>query len=317
MKVIVGIILAWSFCFAHAKETSSHPSDSVSLNDVVADENGVAYVLDKLTMTIYRYDVKKGEYLSALSLESNYERIVYSKDHQRLYLASSSGEISYVDLNSFQKEVSFKNVSRSGMGGAHNNAPNMIGVGPYLVVAHYWSDFWVFDKSGKIISETDWGDVGSSLIAVGNEVIYSQRMGSPSDIQYHKMPGGKLERWGHDSPYHGDHPMGGPIAANKNFVVTEQGGVYDAQTLTRRTTLNNLFSSGIFLSKLKLVTVGSENGRAVVKVWEAFKESQSILLPAESGEIIGEGASALLVYRNKAGLGYVALEDVLSGKIQF
>ncbi len=314
-NLIVILFLVISFQqFVLAQDNfSSHPSENVRLNDIVADENGVVYILDKLTMIVFRYDSKKGEYTLPISLESNYEKIVYSKAHKRIYLASSSCSFAYIDLPGFQKEVKLQ-LSEFPCKN-NSNQINIVAVDNHLFVNN-WDAFYVYDKNVASVSKIEWSHNRGDHYVLGHNTLFFATRASPSEINKQEISGGILSN--ERLPYrhwdqHRDDP-GTPLAANKNFVVTSTGGIYDAVTLDRRGKLPFGILSGLFLEKLKLLTVSNQNGLAL-KVWNAFRESDSFSIQGESGVIVGEGINAILVYKNKIGLNFAVIDDVLTGKI--
>jgi hypothetical protein len=318
MKKLLSLLIILATITTFAEDLPKYPSDSVDLRDVVVDENGVAYILDKLTMMVFRYDSKSSAYLSPVSLENNVNAMAYSPNHKRLYLAGEDGRVIYLDPNNFLKEHFFTD-SKAPVG-------HIVAVDKYLYLVpkhHTRSGALLFDKHGSV-STDEWAYEGTGYQTDGNAVYFTSVGISPADVYKHKITKGRLERTV-DTPYHGDSPfermkngyyrMAYPVAANGESLVLSDGHILNVNLMkdTGRLPTHDIMSA-LFTTKDDLFIVTNEKN-LTLRHFDFWAEKQNFLIPGKEAAVTGEGANAILVYKDKTGIRIEKLSDILSGKV--
>ncbi len=318
-KLIYAKLLILSLSAALARAQSF--SDFVDIKDALVDKDGVVYVLDKMTMVVHRFDPNKNMYLSPLSLENNANRMAYSKAHNRIYFENGKGNISFVDLKTFSKDVPFVTVKA--------RAIALLGVGNFVYVRPYEYSggvAYLYNQKGNKVSERDFTYAGEGYQVEGDTVYYQSTGISPDDIYKQEIINGNLQRQV-DTPHHGDgpyrlqdryHRFGFPVAASKDLVVLDSGATLFPKSMTFGGKIEGDIVSAVFLypqvsHPQKLVTVTASKN-LVLRYYEGVFEKSNFLIPGESAAVAGEGSHAMLIYKDKSGLHFVNLEDLISGK---
>jgi hypothetical protein len=243
---------------------------------VAIDTGGILYLLSTENERIYRDSAATGQHLSPIVVGTDAPAIApapqlmeYAPLHDRLYLGYTSGDITYVDLNSVSlEEQAFAQLplSVNGLGAA----------GDFLVAqdpSGAWATHYYFDQSGTLTDSAEWNR--QSRDYEWNEtlrrVYFFRDSTSPNDLHYEEISTlGAIVGEG-ESPYHGDYGILPPIliSPDDQSVLLGSGDIYLANDLTWSRSLLNSFVAGIWDSNGNLTTARDIGGTSRVDRYDA------------------------------------------------
>ncbi|MCE2594621.1 thrombospondin type 3 repeat-containing protein [Motilimonas cestriensis] len=214
------------------------PTDLAYTPDtVVLDDNeDVVYLLSKQHLNIFRWSISQQQYLPSIGLTSAPSAISYSPAHNRIYLAYSNNQISYIDLNTNTESV-FINLP--------NSISTISATGNYLMTRDStgaWGTFSIFNSAGEKTHSNEWAYPTSSLVwgEQANRVYYISGY-SPADLHWHYLDPETGSLGGdNDSPYHSSQGWQVPIRVSENgaFVALGSGRIVLGRSMSEVTNLS-------------------------------------------------------------------------------
>ncbi|TQV88006.1 hypothetical protein [Aliikangiella coralliicola] len=242
--------------------------DNYLADYITYDGTDIIFLLDKTNRVVYQWSIADGAYTKSLSVGLEHEGaiitpnlMVYSGQHNRLYLGYESGAIQYIDLNSEGAEVAFANTPVAVTG--------LAAVGNYLL-AEDRDTHYIFDTNG-VISDSRNNSYYSRAYAwseSNSRVYYFRDNLRPNDLHYQVIDQetGLITDFG-ETNYHGDYDIEPPLKVSQSgeFVILGSGDVYRNDDLTWFGSIGSNFSAVGWLSDNSVVTVSNAEGAATLQ----------------------------------------------------
>ncbi len=219
---------------------------------VVSDGQGIIYLVDRESLSVFRWSLAEKSYLETWPLLNPPIFATYSMAHQRLYLGYGNGKINYfstsVQLQQEQpQEQHFISLATAvrGLQAADN----------YLFAVDEsgaWATHYSIGQAGNIVSQVDWAYIGNQYAwnpALGRIYNYRDSM-SPNDIVWREInkDTGILGEKG-ESPYHGDilrtvYPL--VVSEDGEFLLNGAGQIISAYSGEVLNSLSNNIAAGVW-----------------------------------------------------------------------
>jgi len=123
-------------CYASIFENSN------SIDEIIKDKNGLIYLLSNKDKRIYRW---KDKYIEPVKINKDVKKIIYSENHNRIYLAYDNTEINYLELDdTYLKEKFFTKMP--------NEILSLSNGGNYLLIQTKRSKKYSYEKDGTLAS---------------------------------------------------------------------------------------------------------------------------------------------------------------------
>ncbi|MCE2573876.1 thrombospondin type 3 repeat-containing protein [Motilimonas eburnea] len=219
-------------------EAEIDPTGLAYTPDAVALDKSedVVYLLSKQHLNIFRWSISQQQYLPSIGLTSAPSAISYSAAHNRIYLAYSNNQISFIDLETDTESV-FINLPSS--------ISTISATGNYLMTrdsSGAWGTFSIFNSAGEKTHSNDWAYPTTSLVwgEQANRVYYISGY-SPADLHWHYLdPETGTLGSDNDSPYHSSQGWQAPIRVSENgaFVALGSGRVVLGRSMSEVTNLS-------------------------------------------------------------------------------
>jgi hypothetical protein len=264
------------------------------------DNQDVVYLIDRETLSVFRWSIAAGEYLTSWSLLSPPTWATYSAAHQRLYFGFANGKISYLDTSTETPvETHFTSLP--------TRVSGLIAAGNYLFAADQsgaWATHYSFSASGTKLSSFEWSYLGHEY--AWNPItkrIYSHRDDtSPNDLVWRELdPDTGLLGDDSDSPYHGDtlitsYPL--VVSHDGEYILNGAGQILNAYTGSVLNALSNSITAGVWLED-QLVTVKDGN---TLQLWQSnfALGSEYFLADAVSSQLFNMNEHLVIVKQAQA-----------------
>ncbi|WP_212589995.1 thrombospondin type 3 repeat-containing protein [Cellvibrio mixtus] len=233
---------------------------------MLADGQDVLYLIDRETLSIFRWSLAEQQYLSSLSLLVPPTWVTYSAAQQRLYLGFPNGKISYFDTAAeTPKETHFVNLPTAVRG--------LQAAGDYLFAADSsgaWATHYSFSADGSLLNSFDWAYIGNQYLwnPTTSRIYMHRDDTSPNDLVWRELDQatGLLGDDG-ESPYHGGTIISRyPLVASSDgeYLLNGGGQILSAYNGTVLNALSNSINAGIWIND-QLITVDSGNN---LQFWE-------------------------------------------------
>ncbi len=254
------------------------PEEAIFQTDFFAvDSIDTLYMLDKESLSIFRWSSTTSDYLASWSLINPPTWMTHSKNQNRLYLAYPNGKITYIDTSddSDGLEVHFTSLPLAVTG--------LLATGDFLFAADAsgaWNTHYTFSDNGTLVDSEDWKHTGSQYAySALTKRIYHYRDGtSPNDLEWSGLNDetGDLDGDG-DSPYHGStltvrypirvHPGG-------DLLILGSGQLIDAYDLTVQNSLSNNITDAVWIGDSLVTIAGFEPS---IQFWDSNYQLLSVL----------------------------------------
>ncbi len=246
------------------------PIDPVGLiytpDSYAVDDSGVAYILSKAHLSVFRWSLIEQRYLSTIPLLNVPNFMALSKENNALYIAYESGAINVISLDGKYSEAAFANLPQRSLG--------LATAGEYVFAVDpsgAWESHFTFDKSGVLLSQKEWNHVSAEFIwNPTNRKMYHFRDGtSPNDLIWEDIDEQGVLGENQDSPYHSSSGIKFPIrvAPDGSVVVLGSGRVYDAISLSQVNSLSNDIDDAVWNAG-KLFTLKELTSDTTLQQWD-------------------------------------------------
>lgn len=227
----------------------------VEPDTVIADNNGIVYMLFKEYNLIYRWNLATAAYVSPVYIGSadnlnpiQPDFMVFSRAHDRLYFGYPSGQLTFIELTgSDNSEHNYAIVAEEVTG--------LAAAGQYIMAVDAsgaWNTHYYFDQNGTLTTSADWNRQSSYFAwSEINRRMYFFRDGtSPNDLHYEEISADGLITSSGESPYHGDFTIRGPIllSQDESTVLLGTANYYDSISIERLGSISREFQVGAFRS---------------------------------------------------------------------
>jgi hypothetical protein len=172
-QIITSFVTTNSLVTAHKtninKLTKPSPSEPKDPNSstyqaelITTDKNNIVFLLDNKSPTIHRRKATESEFASSWALTDMPSLMMYSENHQRLYLAYDSGKITYFDTSLINDAIETHYISFT------HKILGLVAAGDYIYVNALRSDSdansFSIDKQGIIQDHTYSSNITSDYI---------------------------------------------------------------------------------------------------------------------------------------------------------
>ncbi|MET0357540.1 MAG: thrombospondin type 3 repeat-containing protein, partial [Cellvibrio sp.] len=247
------------------------PANPVGLNFVpefvLNDGTDVLYLIDRETLSIFRWSISEKKYLASFPLIAPPTWATYSAAHKRLYLSYDSGKISYFPTaQNNPSEVLFTNLPSKTRG--------LLAFDNYLFAVDnpsYWTTHYSFAENGTLIDSEDWSYAGSEYVwNPTTQRIYSHfGDSSTSNIIWREVniQNGQFTGSG-ESPYNSAIKAVRPLVVSNNgeYILNGSGQLINAQSGSLSNALSNNLSSAAWVSD-RLTTIS--NAPFSLQLWNS------------------------------------------------
>ncbi|MGJ3257956.1 MAG: thrombospondin type 3 repeat-containing protein [Alcanivorax sp.] len=245
------------------------PENSLITSDRFAldETSGVLFVLDTSNSSIFIWSLDEEKWLHGFGLSGKPTWMSYSESHSRLYLAYSSGLITYFDTaNNDGIERFFTALAQPVSG--------LLAAGDFVFAADAsgaWQRHYSFDINGSAADSVEWRKSGREYVwnADAQRIYHFRDGSSPNDIEWIELDQGSGMFGAHgDSPYHGDYPITYPlrISDDNAHILTGAGHLYNSSTLTLDNALSNNINDATWIDK-QLFTLQEKDGKTLLQFW--------------------------------------------------
>lgn len=222
----------------------------------LADGQDILYLIDRETLSIFRWSMAEQQYLTSLPLLVPPTWATYSAAQQRLYLGFPNGKISYFDTAAeTPKETHFVNLPTTIQG--------LQAVGNYLFAVDNsgaWATHYSFDAHGNLLNSYDWTYTAQHYVwNPSTERVYLSSYNSGLVWREIDSDTGLLGNTG-ESPYNSNIATYSRLVVSSDgeYVLTGAGQILSAYTGTVLNALSNSISSGVWIGN-ELITVDNAN----------------------------------------------------------
>ncbi|HSC69672.1 MAG TPA: hypothetical protein VLC79_18405, partial [Cellvibrio sp.] len=260
--------------------------DPVGLNYspdfIVHDDNNIVYLIDRESLSVFRWSVTEKKYLPTWPLLAPPNRVTYSTAHNRLYLGYNTGKLSYLAADqAAPTEVHFANLPTGTLG--------LLATGNYVFAVDgsgAWATHYTFDINGTIVASEDWSYVGREYVwnPLAHRVYLHRDDTSPNDIVWREInPNDGTFVTEGESPYHGDtlitrYPL--VVSNDGEYLLNGAGQIVDARNITVLNALSNEISSGTWVNN-QLITIDAS--KKTLQFWNTnFSLESQFVLPDTS-----------------------------------
>lgn len=235
--------------------------------DQIIGEGDIIYLLSKANSRIYRWSISAGNYINPLVVGIKEGSSILApmsfaivRDHQRLYLGYSTGQVNYINLDGVKENYFVKNSV---------GFQRLVGAGKYLLIntSEYYLSFGnllIYNKQG-IATHSEVGVYTSNNFAWDPTIskMYSFRDSvSPNDLLFRNIDQstGQVTERG-ESPYHGDYVIKAPIrpSTDGSLILLGSGDLYEPSELKRVGSLGTQIDDAKWLANNLLVTIKNNN----------------------------------------------------------
>lgn len=226
----------------------------------LADGQDILYLIDRETLSIFRWSMAEQQYLTSLPLLVPPTWATYSAAQQRLYLGFPNGKISYFDTSAeTPSETHFVNLPSTIRG--------LQAAGDYLFAVDSsgaWATHYSYTANGVLLNSFEWSYVGNQYVwnPTTSRIYMHRDDTSPNDLVWRELDQetGLLGGDG-ESPYHGDtiisrYPL--VVSSDGEYILNGGGQIVSAYTGTVLNALSNGISSGVWIGN-ELITVDNAN----------------------------------------------------------
>ena len=268
------------------------PSETVFQAEItVTDNSNTLYMLDRETLSIYRWSTDTSEYLTSWSLINPPTWMTHSNNQERLYFAYPNGKITYIDTSEDGDgtETHFSSLPLAITG--------LLAVDDFLFAADAsgaWNRHYSYSEDGTLINSKEWRNVSSEYlyITLTNRIYHFSSRLEWAEID---PATGELGNDG-DAPYDQSITKKYPLRQNENgeLILTGAGQLIDSQNLTILNSLSNNISDALWLNG-ELITI--TDGEPKIQFWNDDYELQSELplAGAQSARLFKLNDQVLLV----------------------
>ncbi|WP_191966518.1 thrombospondin type 3 repeat-containing protein [Cellvibrio sp. KY-YJ-3] len=268
---------------------------------VVSDAQDLVYLVDRESLSVFRWSRSQQKYLTSWPLLSAPTRASYSTAHQRLYLAYADGKITYISSAAETPlEVHFTSLPSTPRG--------LLAADNYLFATDAsgaWATHYSFGANGNLLDSKDWAYIGQQYVwnPVTKRVYLHRDDTSPNDLVWRELDTstGMLGGDG-DSPYHGStintrYPL--VVSSDGEYLLNGAGQILSAYTGTLLNALSNSINSGVWIGS-QLITIGNQNS---LQFWESnfSLESSFPLTDATSAMLFNLNNRLMLVKQTATG----------------
>ncbi|MGH1439869.1 MAG: S8 family serine peptidase [Cellvibrionaceae bacterium] len=227
----------------------------------IVDEAGTLYLFSPENYRVYRWSSVSESYINPIHIGSERgiapnspDEMVYSAEHNRLYFAYDSGEITYVNLTETSGENAFARIPLA-VGG-------LAAVGNYILAqdaSGAWDTHYIFDRDGVLTDSADWNyrSIEYAWNEFNNRVYFFRNGTSPNDLHYEEINQltGEISSAG-ETPYHGRYSILPPIkiSSDGGLVLLGSGDIYNATSLAWQQNIGVL-GDALWLSDGGVITV--------------------------------------------------------------
>ncbi|HEX7763001.1 MAG TPA: thrombospondin type 3 repeat-containing protein [Cellvibrio sp.] len=222
----------------------------------LADGQDILYLIDRETLSIFRWSMAEQQYLTSLPLLVPPTWATYSAAQQRLYLGFPNGKISYFDTAAeTPKETHFVNLPTTILG--------LQAVGNYLFAVDNsgaWATHYSFDANGNLLNSYDWTYTAQHYVwNPSTERVYLSNYNSSLVWREIDSDTGLLGNTG-ESPYNSNIATYSRLVVSSDgeYILTSAGQILSAYTGTVLNALSNSISSGVWIGN-ELITVDNAN----------------------------------------------------------
>jgi hypothetical protein len=209
--------------------------------------DGIAYILSKAHLSIFRWSLAQRDYLETIPLTAVPGFMAYSDVGARLYLSYPQGALTTIAVDADPPvEAPFANLPLQPLG------LSTAGEFPFACdPSGAWATHWTFSPDGTAISQVEWNYYSREYTwSPANRRMYFFRDDtSPNDLHWEAIdPYGSIVAAG-ESPYHGEVNTQLPIrvAPDGSIVLLGSGEIYDGQSIVHVADLSNNISDAVWL----------------------------------------------------------------------
>lgn len=222
----------------------------------LADGQDILYLIDRETLSIFRWSMAEQQYLTSFPLLVPPTWATYSAAQQRLYLGFPNGKISYFDTSAETPiETHFVNLPGTIQG--------LQSAGNYLFAADSsgaWATHYSFGANGNLLNSYDWAYTAQHYVwNPSTERVYLSSYNSSLVWREIDSDTGLLGNTG-ESPYNSNIVTYSRLVVSSDgeYILTGAGQILSAYTGTVLNALSNSINSGVWIGN-ELITVDNAN----------------------------------------------------------
>lgn len=259
------------------------------------DGQDTLYLIDRETLSIFRWSVSQQKYLTSWSLQSPPSWATYSAAHQRLYLGFSTGKINYFDTGvAAPNETHFTTLSAAVSG--------LLATGNYLVAldsANYWATYHSFSADGNLLGNS------SNYVSPATHYVWNPTLGrvfayiSNYLIWQEVAPATGLLGLAGQSSYLTNITQTPTILSSYGeLLLTDSGQLLNGDG-TQADSLSNTITAGVWIND-QLITVQNKN---TLQFWQDnfALESNFVLSDAINTQLFNLNNRLVIVKQTAAG----------------
>lgn len=258
---------------------------------ILADGQDILYLIDRETLSIFRWSLAEQKYLSSWPLRAPPTWATYSAAHQRLYLGLPSGKISYID-------TSAETPSETHFGSLPGTISGLVAAGNYLFAADSsgaWATHYSFAANGNLLNSYDWAYTAQGYVwNPSTHRVYLR--GYSNSLIWREIDAntGMLGSAG-ESSYNSNlvtyYPL--VVSADGEYILTGGGQILSAYNGTLLNALSNTITAGVWIGD-QLVTVNRNNN---LQFWQSnfALDSNFLLADAISTQLFNLGNRLVVV----------------------